>query len=491
MKNPFRNFRWHRFAFHLTKGTVRVALLVAGIMIGAMVLFDLYCEVQGLPGWAADMVRGELARRGVRGEFREIRAGLLTSIVAEDVVLAATHQGVEFTLQADQVKARLGYHALLSRQPFLQTLDLSGASLRCTSRDRAAVLPCIGDLRADLRPHAGGAYAINLRGLFEGVDLRLAGYVRNAEALWQSRPESPEQDQRLPELLESVTAAFRQCRFGSGDASLEATVDVDAENWGEYAVMGNWNIANLMLRGMLTQTCKGQFTVSPRQIVLRDVAVRLNRDEHLLGKMVLEPARRQFWAEIEGRSTLGTIYQLTATDQPGWVRRFGLTTPFGFKAVLHPAPWDNPAQWHVELACEASGFALRDLPVQRFEARAEIRDRTVRIPAFLWDIEGERNGEKIEGSATIWPGEGQFALEVAGAADWRLRSRQLGIRLPPPLLRLDTGPVPPRFRLARERSPFAWQQWQGNASLRADQLVYGQIRGGSLEADIRFGGETL
>jgi hypothetical protein len=491
MKNPLRKIRWHRFAFHFTKHTIRVGILFVVAVLAILVSFDLYCEVQGLPGWATDMVRAELSRRGVRGEFREIRAGLLTSIVVEDAALSTSRQGIEFTLQADQIRARLGYHALLSRQPFLQTLDISGGSLHCDSPDRDAVLPYIGDLQADLRPRAGGAYAINMRGLFEGVSLRLSGRIRNAEALWGPQPEPSDEAQRLPELLETITTTFRQCRFGSGDATLEATVDLDAEDWQEYAVMGNWNIANLMFRGMLAQTCKGQFTVSPRQSVFRDVTVRLNRDEYVVGKVVLEPAKRRFWAEGEGRTTLGTVYHLAGSDHPEWVRRFGLTTPVGFKTVFHPAPWDNSAKWHVELACEADGFALRDLPVRRFQARAEIVDRIVRIPSFTWDVSGEQTGEKVDGSATIWPVDGEFALELEGAVDWRLRSRQLGFRLPPPVMRLDTGAAPPRFRLALDRSPYAVDQWHGSASLRADQLAYGRVRGGAMEADIRFGGETV
>lgn len=491
MKHPFRNIRWRRLLFRLFKGTIRVAVAVAGTLLLGAVLFDLYCEVKGLPDWALEMVRGELARQGVHGEFREVRAGFLSAINVEDATLGVTHQGVEFRLQADRIRARLGYRALISRQPFLQTIDISGASLRCESRDRTALLPYVGDLRASLRPHAGGAYAITLRGLFEGVDLRIEGLVRNAEALWRSRPEPVEPTFDLGEWLETVTRTLRDCRFGSGDATVGATVDVNADDWGEYAVMGNWNISGLMLHGNLTQSCKGQFTASPRQIVFRDVAVRLNRDEHILGKVVLEPQSRRFWAEAEGRSTLGTAFHMAGRDYPEWVRRFGLTVPLGFKAVLHPAPWDQPGQWHVELACETNGFTLRDLPVRRFRAQAELRDRVVRIPTFVWDIAGERTGEIIEGSATVWTAENQFALALDGALDWRLRSRQLGIPLPAPLRHLDTGAAPPRIRLTLDRSPYAWQEWRGTAAVRSGQLDYGTFRGGAAQADVHFGSETL
>lgn len=491
MKNPFRNIRWRTLPHRLAKGSFRVTFLLLGILFVAVVLVDLYCEVQGLPTWAVDMIQGELARRGVRCEFRQMRVGLLSAITVEDATVVGTRDGLDIILRADRIKARVGLRALLSRQPFIHTLDISSASLNCEGADRTALLPYITEFSAELRPQTGGAYALNARGLYEGVNVRLSGRLRNAEALWRRRADPSATEDRLPQLLETITRNLRQCRFGAGDASLEATVDADAANWQEYAVIGNWNISNLMLHGTLAQTCKGQFAVSPRQLVFRDVMVRLNREEQFFGKVVVEPRNRRFWAEIEGQCTPGTAFLMADLDEPEWVQRFGVAMPVSFKAVLHPAPWDDRSKWHVELSCEASGFALRDLPLKRFQAQISLQDGVVRIPAFSVDVAADRTGEKVSGKATIWPAEGQIALDAQATLDWRQRSRQLGIRLPAPLLRLNTGGMPPQISLTIDRSPYLWTQWQGKATVRTDEIAYAGKSGGNLRADVRFGGDTL
>ncbi len=494
MKNPFRNIRWRRLPHILAKGSLRVTLMLLGVLLVLVVLVDLYCEVQGLPDWAVDMIRGELTRRGVRCEFRQMRVGLLSAVTIEDATVIGSQNGMDIVLQADRIKARVGLRALLSHQPFIHTLDISGASLNCEGSDRTLLLPFIADFSAELRPQAGGAYAFNARGTYEGVKVRVAGQLRDAEALWRRKPKSPAEphgESRLPALLDTITRNLRQCRFGGSDAALEVTVDADAADWSEYAVMGNWNVSNLMLQGTLAQTCKGQFTASPRQIVLRDLMVRLNREEHFFGKVVVEPPTRRFWAEIEGQCTPSTTFHLANLPEPEWIQRFGFAVPVGFKAVLHPAPWDDRSKWHLEAACEASGFALRDMPVKRFQAQLEWQDRILQVPSFTWDIASDRTGEQAKGKATVWPADGQFALAMQATVDWRQRCRQLGVRLPPPLLRLDTGSAPPQVDLAIERSPYLWTEWRGKATVRTEQIAYAGKSGGNLQADIEFGGDTV
>jgi hypothetical protein len=211
MKNPFRKIRWRRLLRRLIKGLVRVSLAVAAILVLIVLGLDLYCEVQGLPDWAVDMLQGELTRRGIRCEFREVRAGVLSAVTAEDATLYLTRDGMDVTLRADRVKARLGIRALLSRRPFVKTLDVSGATLSFADPARKALLPHLIECSAELRPQTGGAYAISARGTTEGVNIRLSGRIRNAEALWHRHPPKKEHDRRWIERLEKGNSSVVIC----------------------------------------------------------------------------------------------------------------------------------------------------------------------------------------------------------------------------------------------------------------------------------------
>jgi hypothetical protein len=491
MKNPFRNIRWRRVPRRLAKGLLRVALAVAAILVLVVLGLDVYCEVQGLPDWAVDMLQGELTRRGIRSEFREVRVGVLSAVTAEDATLVTTRNGMDITLRADRVRARLGIRALLSRRPFVKTLDLSGATVSFADPARKALLPHLFECSAELRPQAGGAYAITVRGMTEGVNLRLSGRIRNAEALWHRRPPKQPDDRRWIERLEQLTRALRNCRFGNGDATVEATLDLDAANWRDYAVMGTWNVNNIMLQGTLAQTFKGQFTASPKQVVLRDLMVRLNREEHLYGKVVLEPGHRRIWAELEGQCTPETAFRLADQQNPEWLQRLAFTAPLGFKAVLHPSPLLAPRRWQVDLSCEASGFALRDMPVKHVQADIRYKDQVLKIPAFTFDIATGSDAEQATGKATIWPEKGEFELSMDAVLDWRSRCRQLGIWLPAAFRRLRTGDRPPNIQVDLDRSSYDWRKWHGKATIRTDQIEFAGTSGDDLQADVHFGGDTV
>ena len=491
MKNPFRKIRWRRLPRRLAKGLLRVVLMLVAILLLSVILLDLYCEVQGLPAWAMDMVQGELMRHGVRCDVREIRAGLLSSVTVEDGTFTATRHGMDIVLRADRVKARLGLRALLTRQPFIKTLDVSGATLSFRGNRREALLPHVVDFSGELRPQVGGAYAISARGLTEGVSVRVTGRIRNAKALWQRRTPPAAEDDRLARALETATRALRQCRFGNRDAAIELTVDADAADWSDVAVAGHWNVSDIVLQGTLAQTFKGQFTASRKQIVFRELMVRLNREEHLFGKVVLEPDTRRVWAEVEGQCAPGTAFGLIKVAEPDWLQRLDFTTPLSFKTTLHPSPWADRGKWHMEVACEASDFALRDMPVKHVEAQIELRDRTIKIPAFAWDVANERTGEQAKGSVTIWPAEKLFSLDLTASLDWRRRCRQLGIPLPAFLRQLDTGSTPPHVRVALAKSPYDWTQWCGSASVRAEKVAVAGMSCNGLRTDVQFGGDTL
>lgn len=216
--------RWQAIAWRCVAIATVLALLVLG--------FAWYAHSVGVPEFIARLLRTALAQSGAKLQWERLRLQGVRTLVAENVRLARSSDGVETEIAIAQMTVRVSSGSVWTLQPQPESLSISGARLDLQSigSNTAPARLVVDNIAAQLAAHGNDRWELTrLDGRLGNLEIAITASITNASALrdrLQARPSKPK-DPRARERWHSIIASLNQTRFDQG-SSIRLRVSGDA-----------------------------------------------------------------------------------------------------------------------------------------------------------------------------------------------------------------------------------------------------------------------
>ena len=373
----------------ITIGVVFLLLFLFSIPF-TVILINLYCQAIGLPPFVRDKIVCSLKEKGINIEIDEIKAGLLTGMRLQNVILKDNELPNRNLILAKNVRVEFDINRVLQGEfRILEVKVENGVLLLPLLTGDATKSPVLGikDIQCDIEDRGDRVEIVTFSGSMGGVDVTLAGTV--FKPISEDRDGS-EFSLSVKPLLHYISPAiidrfnYFQTLFESVETTAEVKINLDfslpAADPAKGTLSADVFLSDVLFRGLNLKTLAFNSQLTGRRLKVDNFRLEFDDNEYLRGDFKLNLPTQ----EVSGRlSFYGYPYKILKAVSPDILGTKSIPIPefegAPLSAVIrvHPSPVSHVNEWKLDAKLTAFDIKFGNLSIQEVEGSCKFRDNRI------------------------------------------------------------------------------------------------------------------
>ena len=356
---------------------------------------DFYCQNVGVPKSMKNKILKVLEDQGIIAEIGVIKAGILSEVYLQNVVIKDYADANWNLLIAEEVVIDLNIYSLIRGEQNVKEFRIKSGILTLP------LTPKMGNDGKILRltdikcrvDHMDDRFRIaTFSGLMECVQLSITGDVLKTKLDDEVRPRFLLSVKPLLSYIPAnVLVAFSEiqnfCQAADkiSEAKISAEINVPTSNIANSSVEMAFLSSNILYRGLFINTFAVNCKINRQEVILSDFRFKFDNDEYLTGNFNIDIPHN----EVSGQMSFhGYPYKLLKTAAPHVLSNSAFLlpsfkdTPMSATIRLNPSLLTDVTNWNVEGSITMSEIKLGEASIVSLNGNGKLKDRKIDFNDF-------------------------------------------------------------------------------------------------------------